>query len=528
MLFVGRFENDDDNASLLEQFRDPAQIGVRHSNERYGVERIEVTMRGFGAYDAFQRYRDHHGQRLAIYSPRMTRPISGWITAVEWLGGNLIKYVAKGPVERLRDKPDTTAYTAAQTVTQALTNILSNYITIDDGATTHIATNSTLLQGWQPNLPEGGYPVDEISELLAKSDSSSRIYDFLLMDQPMRGTALRKFTASFAYREDNAGPDWIVSRNDLRAAPELTRSIDAFTTTARVWYGLIQGTATGGSDTTLTDTTKNFIIGGVQPGDRVTNITVGGSAKVTAVVANTLTLEGTAYLRGKATGGSTATLIDTEVNFITEGVVVGDVVYNDVDDSRGVVASISTTTSTNDTLNISGVMSGGKQNDAGERYRVVRAFIAGHAYSIRTSAQTKYQEATTATTPYWQRIISEFESSMNATQAAQIAAILANTTPQQTQSISIGSKYIMDKNGALWPLPEVIARGGGYIQIPDLFPRSALRATSRDQLTTFKISAMNYDNTRNVLSCSLDTPDNRLDSRLRRANIISSEMVMRT
>lgn len=527
-LSAGRFENDDTDAALLEQFRNVSNIGIRYSTERFGVERIEVTVSGFNKYDAYQRYRDHHGQRLAIYSPMLSRPISGNITGVEWLGGNEIMYIAKGPHERFKDNPDTTDYTAAQTVTQAITNILSNYVSIDDGSTDNITNNTTPLNGWQPNLPQGGYPIDEIPELLDKSDSSNRVYDFIMVDQSMSGTSLRQFTPHYTYRQDDAGADWVVSRKDLRNAPQLIRSIDGFATTARVWHGLISGTATSGSDTTIGDTTKNFIIAGVNPGDPATNITNGGKGRVTSVAANTLTIEGTPYARGKATGGSTTTLIDTETNFVTDfGTAVNDVLYNDVDDSRGIITSITTTTNTNDTLNIAAAMSGGKSNDTDERYRIVRPFAAGHAYSIRTKAQTKYQEASTATTPFWARTISKFEQGMGETQAVQYANILADTEARQTQSIVIGNKYVKDRNGALWHPLEMIARGGGYLQISDLFPYAALSSISRDRLTTFKITSMNWDNVSYTMSAGLDTSDNSLDANLRRANIINSELVKR-
>lgn len=521
MIYAGRFENDDDNAALLEQFKGVSNIGVRYSNERFGVERIEITMAARGPYDAYQRYRDHQGQRLAIYSTMLSRPISGWITGVEWLGGNQMKYIAKGPHERFKDIPDTTDYTAAQTVTDAITNILGDFVLIDDGTTDNIVTNSTALNGWQPNLPQGGYPLDEIPELLAMSDSSNRVYDFIMVDQPMNGTSLRKFTPYYTYRETDAAPTWIVRRKDLRGAPNLIRAIDGFATTARVWYGLVQGTATSGSDTILADTNKNFIVAGVAPDDQINNITRGGRGKVTNVTSTSLTIECPSYYRGTATGGSTTTLVDTEIDFTTIA-SVNDVVYNDKDDSRGVVTAVAT-----NTLTIGGAMSGSKSNDAGESYRLVTPFATSDAYSIKTKAQTKYREASTSTTPFWARTRSVFESAMDGDQALQYATILADTEARQTQSVVIGSRFVRDANGALWHPLEMVARGGGYLQIADLFPYAALSSTSSDRLTTFKITSMNWDNTSYTMSVGLDSPDNSLDSNLRRANILNSEMIKR-
>jgi len=54
---------------------------------------------------------------------------------------------------------------------------------------------------------------------------------------------------------------------------------------------------------------------------------------------------------GTSTGGSTTTLIDTTKNFVTEGVQIGDQIWNLTDGEKVQVGSISTTTNPNDTLN---------------------------------------------------------------------------------------------------------------------------------------------------------------------------------
>lgn len=58
---------------------------------------------------------------------------------------------------------------------------------------------------------------------------------------------------------------------------------------------------------------------------------------------------------GTSTGGSTTSLIDTTKNFVTEGVVVGDQVWNTTNTEKGFVTSITTTTNPNDTLNFAAV-----------------------------------------------------------------------------------------------------------------------------------------------------------------------------
>lgn len=527
-LYAARYTNSDTSAALLERFSNIQDAGVRWALDSFGVVRMEVTIAARGQYDAYDRYKNHHGQRLAFYGSDLYQPVSGNITAVEWLEGNLIRYIASGPVNRLNDRPNTTQYAATTTIRNALISVLGSYCLIDDGTTTSIASNTQTIEGWNPQHPQGDYPAESIADLLAMSDSTNRVYDFWLVDQPFSGTALRQFTPHYQPRSDSAGPDWIITRADIAPGGlSLSRDINDFATTANVWYGLIASTATSGSDTTIGDTAVNFISGGVKPGDSVTNITKTASAKVVTVTATLLTIDGGTFLRGTATGGSTTTLIDTTQNFVTAGVVVGDALYNDPDDSRGVVTSISTTTSTNDTLNMSGGMTGGKTNQAGERYRVAHQFASGDAYTIRTAAQTKFKTASTASTPFWSRTSSVFESAMGATAAGKYATILADTAAKQRQYVVIGAPFIRDSSGAKHRLFDVVASGGGYLQISDLFPAAALSTTSRDRLTTFRITSMDYDYTANTLRCGLDTLDTRLDARLRRAKILNSEMVAR-
>lgn len=68
------------------------------------------------------------------------------------------------------------------------------------------------------------------------------------------------------------------------------------------------------------------------------------------------------------TGGSTTTLVDTTKNFVTEGIAVNDKVTNLKTGIEYTVTSISTTTNTNDTLNFTA--SGTNTNTAGDDYIV--------------------------------------------------------------------------------------------------------------------------------------------------------------
>ena len=90
--------------------------------------------------------------------------------------------------------------------------------------------------------------------------------------------------------------------------------------------------------------------------------------------------EGTSVITGTATGGSTITLVDTAVNFVSAGLVVGSAVTRTLG-GGSVVTSISTTTNLNDTLNFL-ALSGGN------------SFVAGNTYSISTTLNLNFTTET--------------------------------------------------------------------------------------------------------------------------------------
>ena len=97
----------------------------------------------------------------------------------------------------------------------------------------------------------------------------------------------------------------------------------------------------------------------------------------------------------------------------------------------------------------------------------------------------------------------------------------------QVQAFTVTAPTIRDGNGARWPLWEVIAQGGGYIRVNDLFPAAAIFGESNNSLTVFRITALDYDYTSNTLRINVDNQDRRLDVRLRRFGIVNSESINR-
>ena len=112
---------------------------------------------------------------------------------------------------------------------------------------------------------------------------------------------------------------------------------------------------------------------------------------------------------------------------------------------------------------------------------------------------------------------------MDATQAAQYANSLLVEEPQQVQAFVISAPTIRDATGSRWwPLLEVIARGGGYIQISDLYPEASLITGGTNRRTTFFITSLEYNDSNKTLRVGVDNPDRRLDARLAREKIIGS------
>ncbi len=366
-LLAARFENNDLLAEPLEQFSSVQSAGIRWQLDKFGVTRLEVIVNRSASYAAFDSYTNHQGQRLALYSDWVNVPITGWIMECVWLSANQIKYIAKGPHIRMMESLVRRFYPAATTLTAVIENVLGSYVTIDDGTTDEIETNATITNGWNPDQPEGEYPIDIIRDILKLSNSSFDVMDFWLTDNQMSAGNIQQYKPHYQARDTAVlSPDWVLYRRDVDSL-NLSRGINNVATVSRVWYGLVTGTITAINSTVLTDATADFIGDGVTPGDKITNITTGGATNVVNVGVGGTQLEYDGW-KAKTTGtcgpgGSTTSLVDTTVDFIDLGVLVGDVVTNLLDKATGTITAVAT-----NTLTIAGAMSGGKQNDEGERY----------------------------------------------------------------------------------------------------------------------------------------------------------------
>jgi len=470
-LLAARFENNDTLATPLEQFESVESAGIRWQLNNFGIVRLEVIVNRADAFSAFESYANHQGQRLALYADWIYIPMSGWITECVWLSANQIKYIVKGPFVRMVEKLVRRFYPVSTTLTAVIENVLDSYVTIDDGTTDELEVNATITNGWNPDQPEGEYPKDIIKDILKLSNSSNDLMDFWFTDNPMIAGSLQQFKPHYQARDTAVlTPDWVLYRRDIDKL-NLSRGITNVATVARVWYGLVTGTFTAVTATRLTDAGATFISDSVVPGDKITNITTGGVTNIVNVVSQTqLDYDGwKAKTTGTCDGGSTTSLTDSTVDFIDLGVIVGDVVTNLLDKATGTITAVAT-----NLLTIAGAMSGGKKNDAGERYEVSAAGIVGNDYSIKTTNPNRFEEVQidADTEAFWPSEVAEFINNSDATQAAQIAALLLSNEAEQEQSFTVRGDTIRDGNGSLWPLWQPIANGGGTVQIVDLLPCS--------------------------------------------------------
>lgn len=446
-----------DGTGMFERLGNPESAGIRWAlNQSFGVERIEVTIKTRNKFDQYFRLQKHLGKRLVLYAGYGYRPITGWVSEIQQLGGGRILYVAKGAGWRHYNRLVTTVYPSTddiQTVMLDLIDTGNNYVEVLSGDESNIDANATAIGGWQTKHPGGTYPGDAIQDLLKINDGSGLIYDYWLLDEPFNGVSLQDFTPYYKQRTATTAADWIVSVNDIKDRG-YSRDINDMATSVTVYYGQVTGTASGGGVTTVTRSSGSWITDGVLPGDAVSKIAGTGN-------------------EGKAT-----------------------------------ITDVQATTLTFNTLS----------NSA--------SFASADTWSVERKG-TPNGNLSTSPPIYWTQESNKYEAGMNSTQATQYAAILEDGNPRALDAFTITAPTIRDGSGSRWPLWEVIAQGGGYIRIEDAYPAAVLLTESINSLTTFFITALDYDYTNNQLRVAVDNLDTRLDARLRRAGILNSEIINR-
>jgi hypothetical protein len=456
MLTVCRYEQDDTEASLLEVFDNVSNLGLRWSLPG-GLQRIEFTIKTDNIWDLFERTNTHAGQRVAIFSPRLSRPITGWINEVSSVGKGLVEYVVYGGWRRLKDVYDTVVYPSDYTNGEVIRDSLYILCLFYNNNSNNINQSGSEIGGWTVDEEIGSKAQDVILDMLDMSNSSYQKYDFWWLDERMLNTKIRQMIPYFKPRETDAEINWQIDLNDMGGF-EQSRGISETFSNITIFYDTIGGTAFSGGATTLSDPLfGSFITQGVTEGDRVVNNTDGSYARVVTV--------------------------DSE-----------------------------------DDLTIS-TLSGGTAN----------VFANGDSYTITLQNLQSVTASDTAVNDIWVKYIKEIKRGFNVTQATRYANMLLaqkNAYKQQTP-FTITSRTIRDADGVEWPILEMIASGGGYIRVNDLYPAVALFEQSQNNSTVFFITSMDYDNVSGQMRLTVDDPDSRLDARLVTAGILNSTMIGR-
>jgi len=459
MFTIHRYSQNDTAATLLETFKSYESLGIRWSLPG-GIQRIEIIVKTRNKYELHERMTTHAGQRIAIYSPQMSRPIPGWIYEVNSVGVGKVEYILLGGWRRLKDVYDVTVYDPADSNGDVLATALDDHCLFYNGDASGIETGGGAIGGWQVADEIGSTLQDITQDMMDMSDSLHRKYDFWFVDDKLNGNKLTQLMPYFQPRVSTADITWQVDTSELGGLNTGMGIVDTFSHFT-IFYDTVGGTATGGSATTLVNADALF--------------------------------------------GAT---------FTTDGVAEGDRVVNETDGSAGRVDSVDD----DENLTIS-ALSGGTNN----------VFAAGDFYTI---TMQNIQSATVTATPVngtWTKYWREIKRGFNRTLALNYGNMLLDqkNVYQQQSPFTINSKTIRDTSGARWPLLEMIARGGGYLRINDLYPSASTYADSTNNSSTFFITALDYDNVSGQMRVVVDNPDRRIDVRLFAAGILNGEMVGR-
>lgn len=458
-LLAGRWSTD--GATLLEQFANPANIGIRVNIRRaFGVDRIEVTVKCANEYDMHDRMSNHLGQRLAVYSSWLARPISGYILQITKVGRNQIQYIARGIGWRHDDRLIQFNSELGDTLTTAINDWVTATYVEPLASTRSIATNNTP-SAWL-SLTQQTTPGDLMRRIIEyDNNGSGMIYDYYCYDKIFSGTSLSDFLPVYEQRVTDAAPAWVVRQSDM-SSWRLSRDLEDFATRSTVRYGLASGAVTtGGSTTVFTD----------------------------------------------------ATLGD----FINQGVVAGDYVYNRT------AGSYATVTVVNSATQITHTPLRDETGATGVNWAVTDVYAV-----IARAALLEQTAPTTPDDTPWRKDVQIINAQLDSATADNFAEQLISNEAKGVQSFTITAPFISDSDGREWPLWEVCAQlDKRTIQIIDAYPAASLFDTSSDNITTFYIAGLDYDHSSRSLTVEVDQLDKRMDVRLRLAGITKSDAIRR-
>jgi len=257
-------------SELIDEF---SELSIRWALPG-GVQRVEITVRGYNRLDPYRRYKTHLGDTFAIYDNTLHRTLTCQCYEVIPDGAH-VTYVCAGAWKRANDDfYNVGDFPAAGNTDAIIKDILTDSVAITSADQTNIGASSVAIGGWIPDHTPGTYAGNAIAELALVGDNADAMMDFYFVDQILDESKPNLPIPYFKARSQTATPDWIFSIEDL-APNGLTMARNIWNLKTLVWiaYGRWSGVHDGGNGAhALIDASENFTLG-VRPGDRVINIT---------------------------------------------------------------------------------------------------------------------------------------------------------------------------------------------------------------------------------------------------------------
>ena len=251
-LWAARYDNDDSTPSMLEYIGEPANVGIRASLPGW-VKTTEITIRAKSRADAYERYRTHLGQRMAVGDNAIDQPITEGRIYEIVPDGRHVHYICAGPWKEHERELDVTSYTATDTLASVITDILTDHVAVLSSDKSNIDANSTQIGSvWNTKASTGGItPADAITEILDMSDSSGNVWDYWCVPEPFNGVSLGQYLPYYKARSTTAAINWQCELADLKQL-SMSRHIWNLARDVTVYYGS-SPTATASSVSTEAD-----------------------------------------------------------------------------------------------------------------------------------------------------------------------------------------------------------------------------------------------------------------------------------
>lgn len=251
-LYAARYADDDSSPGLLEWIGEPANVGIR-ANLPGWVKTIEVTVRTTSRADAYERYRTHLGQRLAIADHLLDRPVAEGRIYEVVPDGRFVHYICAGPWKEHERELDVTSYSTSASLDSVIKAMLTAHVSVLSSDQSNIAANATLIGSvWDTKSSTGGItPAEAITEILEMSDSNGNPWDYWVLPESFNGTKLGQYLPFYKNRLATTNISWQCDIADLRQIT-MSRHIWNLSRDVTVYYGS-SPTATAGSTSTKAD-----------------------------------------------------------------------------------------------------------------------------------------------------------------------------------------------------------------------------------------------------------------------------------